>query len=770
VPRNVSTLKDKVARSQQLGLAQQSVQQLAGEAGRPSAPTTAVETGVLGGTPQQQAMAGTPAQKKAVVAAPTGETQLEQAQTLTAEPVTTAEEEAKKTQAKQLATSLGTFGAKVSEWVNSAKQKITGTKAEIKVDATDKLLGGLPAAKKTDAMDLIKKIAIASNTPGGTVQFGNKTLSVMEAEQQLNVILGRDASTVLSPEEKREMYADVATSMSAAVEAGQTAALGADRKITLQDLTTLGTTPSEVAGLLGIPEADIGNYTITQLQQKIQEVSSQQFNVAQQAQAGLSSGALSSADRAALRQYLRNVEQAGIAGAEAAVAGLAQDIDRGRTVTFGGKQYTVEELLESTALNDLVKQFLADPKSPIAVELTKTEPDFVKWITDNKQGIETLVSKSGETTTAYGGIQKANVETLGIIAKEQPELAKKLGYDPKQLRTGKLEAKDLPGAFQSIAALEPGEQQAAAANLSLVEKAAPGQVAGLTKEQVDNLDLTNPQGVGAKYVTAVTDQKRADKLRDPQEIADEYLSADMSIEDIDAALTDSALAEALGLPSGSIGELDVNKDGVFDKTDAKALKGKITSSIPSLAEVADGADVTTTRNSFKVTPPRLRGDAGSLYSLVSDKILHGEPVTAEDIRPGFGEKTEEELNNLVSTIPDVKSPPSSPQAASASQQVKGALAQLIDEKVKARQAAEAEAAARAAEEAAAAQAKAQQEEQAAIKYVDDRAKKEAQYTDDKGNLFKYGDRIGTQQLGKTYLLKYNSETHQWEKATSRDKV
>ena len=109
-----------------------STQQLAGEAGLPTPPITAVGTGTLGGTPQQQAMAGTPAQKKSVleavtrVAQPTGETQLEQARLLRAPAVETQADQASKAKVQQLIQGLGTFGAKAVELIDTAKQSVFG--------------------------------------------------------------------------------------------------------------------------------------------------------------------------------------------------------------------------------------------------------------------------------------------------------------------------------------------------------------------------------------------------------------------------------------------------------------------------------------------------------------------------------------------------------------------------------------------------------------------------------------------------------------------
>ena len=680
MPRNVLTLMDKVERAKEYGLAQQPVQQLAEQAGRTTAPSTATETGVLGGTPQQQAMAGTPAQQQAAikqqatrVGAPRGETQLEQAQTFQTAQETTGQQ-MEKERAKQLVAGLGTFGAKVSEWVSGIKQKLTGTKAELAVDTSGDLFKGVKPENIASLTEKLKQVAVERD-PATRASLENDINTLLPADAAGTP---RTVDTVLSPEQKAKLYSDVQKSISTAVTAGRESAIGADRKITLSDLTNLGTTQAEVASLLGIPEGEVGNLTISGLQNKISEISQQQFNTTQQIQAGLSSSFLSSADRAALRGYLRDVEQTGEAGAETAVANLASDIDKGRQVTFGGKRYSVEELLESEALNDLVTQVLKDPTGPIAKQVATAEPDFAKWITDNQKDLTNLVTASQKASTEYGAMQKGNVAALGVIGTKFPTLSKSLGYDPKALRAGAIDPASLPGVFQSLAQMEPGQQEAAGGVLTSLNKAAPNAVKDLTKEQVDNLDLTNPNGPAARYITAANDQKAADKLTSPQDVANEFLSTDMSIEQIDAALTGDNLAAALNLPTSNVGELDTNKDGKFDEKDVSGLKSKINTTLPSLADVANGAQINTTRNSLRVDGPKIPRDAAPLFDVVSaslkDKTLTPDEIDAIS-------KTTIPSDSLQDMINRLQAAPVPFRKSGGVREVRNTLAQKLDTQI-----------------------------------------------------------------------------------------
>jgi len=642
-----TTLMDKVQAGAKAaaGEDQLPVGKLAAEQGLPAAPVTAYGTALIGGSPQQAKMAGVPAQKKAAfaqVAAPTGESQLEQAQTLAAPAEATAEEEAKKQQAAKYAESLGTFGAKVSEWVEAAKKKITGQQATVQVDVSDKLLAGLDAGKKTQATDILRQVAVETD-PAKKNQL----------ETQLNTLIGRDALSTLTDVEKQELYQSVASSIGAAATAGQEAVVGADRKLTLSDMTNLGTTQQELATLLGMDEKAVGDLSIAQLQQKIAEVSQQQFGVTQQVKAGLASSALSSADRAALRQYLRGVEQTGVAGAEAAVAGLVAQIDRDQTVTFAGKSYSVEELLGTPAINDVLQKAIVEMEGttktgPTVEALKQSSPEMYKWLTDNYTGVKTLIDQSAATSKSYGELQKANVAALGTIGETQPELAAAWGFDPKALRAEAIDPTKLPGGFQSIAAMPKEQQQTAAGTLAqLNQVAGVDATKGLTKEQVDKLQLTNPTGPAAAYLNAANDNKALQNASYIDDVIKNVSAGDESVQQLNDELKDDALAVALGLPASNAAQLDVNKDGKIDEKDMAGIKSQYGKQLPSLADVANGVKPQSGSNQFKLGTPALSTEQSTLFDTMKNVLADGFFTQEEaDTLPWSEEKMISVLNSL----------------------------------------------------------------------------------------------------------------------------
>lgn len=581
----------------------QSVQQLAANRGLSAPPITAYGTGLIGGDADQAKMAGTPAQKGAAIAvatkvvAPGGETEREKEETL-ATAKETAEDISKKELASKYIESLGTYGAKVNEWIDSAKKTITGTAATAQVDVSDAILTGLNPTEKEQAIGLLKQIA----TEGDSQKR-------LDLELQLNTILKKDINSVLNAEQKGQLYDTVAKGIGEATTAAETAIMGADRKLTVSDFTQLGTTVEDLSSLLNVPAADLTNMTLGQLQDKIEQVTQQQLGTTATIQGALG-GAFSPAEKAALRRYLRDVQTVGVAGAEAGVANLVDQVDKQNTVTFAGKRYTVDELLGSPTLTKVFQDAITEMEGttktgPTLEALKRDEPELYKWLTDNYNGVKSLIERSTTTSKEFGDIQVANKAALGEIGKSQPELAKQLGFDPNQLRSTKIDPAQLPPVFQYVNNLPEGERATVSANIKqLTDTAGADAVKGLDDSQLKQLDFTNPAGPWAQYSNAVKDVNRVANLTTIDDVVKEISTGDESLSQLDSELTGDALAVALGVPTSNVKELDVSGDGVIDDKDVSLLKEKYKGSVPSLADFLKGSKPQPATNTFTLSRPQ----------------------------------------------------------------------------------------------------------------------------------------------------------------------
>lgn len=581
----------------------QSVQQLAANRGLSAPPITAYGTGLIGGDADQAKMAGTPAQKGAAIAAatkvvaPMGETEREKEETL-ATAKETAEDISKKELASKYIESLGTYGAKVNEWIDSAKKTITGTTATAQVDVSDAILTGLTPTEKEQAIGLLKQIATESDSQ-----------KRLDLELQLNTILKKDINSVLNAEQKGQLYDTVAKGIGEATTAAETVIMGADRKLTVSDFTQLGTTVEDLSSLLNVPAADLSNMTLGQLQDKIEQVTQQQLGTTATIQGALG-GAFSPAEKAALRRYLRDVQAVGVTGAEAGVANLVDQVDKQNTVTFAGKRYTVDELLGSPTLTKVFQDAITEMEGttktgPTLEALKRDEPELYKWLTDNYNGVKSLIERSTTTSKEFGDIQVANKAALGEIGKSQPELAKQLGFDPSQLRSTRIDPAQLPPVFQYVNNLSEGERATVSANIKqLTDVTGADAVKGLDGNQLKQLDFTNPSGPWAQYSNAVKDVNRMANLTTIDDVVKEISTGDESLSQLDSELTGDALALALGVPTSNVKELDINNDGIIDGNDVSGLKEKYKGSVPPLADFLKGSKPQPATNTFTLSRPQ----------------------------------------------------------------------------------------------------------------------------------------------------------------------
>lgn len=574
-------------------------QQLAGEAGLPLAPITAVGTGTLGGTPQQQAMAGTPAQKKSVLesvaktARPGGETQLEQAQTLRAPAAETTQDIAAKSKVQQLVQSTGTFGAKVSELVDRALTAMTAPAQPTAATPTtttptatttapitlETVLDTIPETNRATVDDLLKRVAAASDT---TSPSRNELLA------QLNAAMGKTPGQPLDAEAVAKLYASATeTVVKQTGEKFRAAAMGTDAKLTLSDFEALGTSVDEVASLLGITPEEAGNLSVTDFQNKLAglDVGTKEVQATTAGMAGTS--LLSTAERQALRGVLTQLEERGLAGADVQYASLLKDIDAGTQVSVGGTKYGIDELLADGAFSKIAEQYFANPNDPWAKQLAEAEPELVQYLTNNRDTLQRLINETKTATTAFGGLQTSRAKLFEGLS---PELVKSLtGTDLSQFATSAVDINSLPAAVQELSKLPAGQRTTYANNLTaLSDVMGPDYVKGLKPETLAAMKLTDANGPGAQWLTTVKNTKASLNSRNPEEVLDAITDGTMDLDDVDAQLSEDTLRQVFGFPASGLSALDTTKDGKISSEEVQAAGQAASAQLPSFEDFSTG--------------------------------------------------------------------------------------------------------------------------------------------------------------------------------------
>lgn len=648
------TLQERIKRSQQVGseAKQPTVNQLASNAGLPS-PNTAVGAGMIPGTtPDQAKMMGTPAQKQAKVASLGGETALEQAAKLRAPAEATAEDEAKKRKAVALSQGLGTFGDKATELVETTFRNITGQQVQaaptaaptegapapepaalnLKLDTASSRFAGKSADQMTKISQLVNNIA--------TMPAGADRNAVT---MQLNAELGLTGETALKSEEVSSLISKLPETVAGAAATAVTKTVG--DKVTIGDLQQVGTDINEISSLLGIPPEQVSELTFGELQNRLATIGQETFGETQQVQAGMVSGLLSPTERAALRDVLATMEETGIAGAELQVADIGKDIAAGTTVTVGGQQYSIEELLAADEMTDIVKQVLSDPKGKLAQQLKVDSPDLFNWIAKSEAGLKTLLAATETGVKEFKTIQEKNLAVVKPLLAYKDYFSKMKGADGKPLfdltalRAGEIKIEDLPPAMKTVLQSPPEKQQAV---LSALTQLPADAVAELDSTEIANLGLDNPSGLWSRYVAESANRKRIASIpnEQPQIIFDTLGWG--SVDQANQVLADAILVEAMGGPKHPLLDVDFNDDGKIDAADMKNLKElSAGAALPSLKDIAKQGTVPTAQ----------------LPNVAGTKLDYGDQETFNTIKNVMADGffTQEEADALPWDIPKMES-------------------------------------------------------------------------------------------------------------------
>lgn len=649
------TLQERIQRSRQVGAEakQPTISTLANQANT-LVPSSAYAAGAIPGTtPDQVKMMGTPAQKTAKVAQLGGETQLEQAVKLRAPAEATAEDEAKKRKSASLAQAMGTYGDKATELVERTFANITG----------QQVAGAAPAEGATGTITLALDNAarqLEDKTPEQVTNITNLINSIATmpagadrnaATLSLNQALNLTGANALSADMVPGLIAKLPETVAKAAEKQVKATIG--EKLTVKDLGDLGTSPAELAALLGVDEAAISEMSLTDLDNALAGLTQTQFGETQAVQAGMASGLLSSTERTALRDVLATLEERGVAGAEFQVGQVAKDIVDGRQITVGDQQYSIEELLATDEMTDIVTQVLKDEKSEFSLSLKETSPDLYNWIVSSRAGLENLVKEAGKGVGTFKAIQEKNIKLLTPFA-GQKDFMKKLGINIDDFQvdaqgkpidlTEEITLADgtkvprwkapaaqggLPPAAQLLLSLPPEKQGVSLTNLSQLPA---DQIKDLTAEELLALGLDRTNGLWSQYKEAKDTKAKIASIPDNQI---SVIAATLGWPDVDTlnkTIADAILVEAMGGPRHPLLDIDANNSGALDAEDMAKLKETAAGGeLPSLKDIVASGQV-----------PKVSVPAGGA------KLDYGDKQVFDDIKRGLadGVFTAEEADAL----------------------------------------------------------------------------------------------------------------------------
>lgn len=433
--------------------------------GIPVTPTTPAGAADVGANPDQAKMAGTGAQKAPVLEDATKPADTLQTAQRTAAPrqQATAPEQQAQEKADRMS-ALGSLHTRVEAMISNELKLQQPVAAQVNTTAT----GALPEDKRAQVQDLINRIAA-----NPTDQQVLAEASQFWVENNLGTL------NDFAPEKF------IATAQETL---GKAAADQVRNAVTMETLALDDTEKAALTEALG--EGNWEGLTVPQVQAKIEEMRQAEFNRVAALRAELKTA--TGARREQLVSELADAGQVGATGSESSVRELSRQMASADTVTIGGEERKVEDLLKDENISALVSRMVDDPK--LLAEIAKTNPEFAKWVADNKAALDKL---SSDVKGAQGQLRdtqtaRSKLATVGDVTLSDAVMK---AIDPNW---GKITASaDAPTAglysYLANSELDPKKRQAIANALE--------EVSGDPKALSD-LAALDPEEFGQAYDSA----------------------------------------------------------------------------------------------------------------------------------------------------------------------------------------------------------------------------------------------------------------------------
>ncbi len=363
-------------------LAETSSEELAKLSGRSQAPTTPLETAVIGGEPHTSKMAGTPAQKVSAL-----RTALQEEDVLTTrlrrEQVRrkATGEEAKAIEQAGRLEQLGDLESRVEQLAEQALARGTEQQQAVELGIT---------TEDEKERELLERIR---DNPQDN-----------EAIVEYNRLMGRTTvASQLSAEEILGRFGDEAGAVGGAL------AESVQDKITSGELDfkDMGfTSIDEVAGLLGTDAKQLSGMSIQQMQDQLNAQIADEYDTVDTLNRQANDPALGAAERAEARKTLREMGAVGIRSIESDIDNLADDIAEAETVEFMGEEMQIEELLDDDYLSGVVGKYMTDKN--FAKQLKEEEPQLVEFIERHKGALADAAKDVEAGLLEFADLQQRN--------------------------------------------------------------------------------------------------------------------------------------------------------------------------------------------------------------------------------------------------------------------------------------------------------------------------------------------------------------------------
>jgi len=618
------------------------LQSLASKAGLQAPPTTPVGAGMLGASPDQQKMAGTPAQKQAafnLASTPLNQNLADVQRRAQARTQVTGQEQAAQEKSENLK-ALGGLGDRVNDFIGAQRTRLQQQAADqsnITIKAAESLSGVAPENLEAFRSKL--------------EEFQQNPSNLQLLVDAGNLIGGR----VITPEEVPGLYQN-ATQATAA--AGATAMADSLRVSDLLTQPDFGYTQEELASLLGVPASDLANYSVKQLEDRVNQLAQEEFSRSAELEKQATSTNLGVAERALARQAGREASAVGTRSTEADIRNLEDQIAQGQIVQFGGRDYDVETLLKDDTITQIITDYLTNPNSPESKKLAAEEPELLALINKNQSLFQDAITTLQGQTREFGTIQEENraLANVGKVQLSDP-IMKAFFEDYGSLRADRYTVDPNSSLAYMQNNPEAGEKIVSQMN-DLVTKHGEyaGQLAELSAEELASLgiDKNSPKWQSFLKNVEVRDQLNSINPKDINAVLEAYLGSPDAANIVPSYLQETNARKALGIPSGDSTLLDKNRDGVVDDPNDIYLRLKAQTPEASLKDAAAGRVGTFQQGSLQ--QPRMDSFQKEVYNRLGHLGNDGQVTGAEIAKEFAGAKSGQDLTFLMDLRKNLQGP------------------------------------------------------------------------------------------------------------------
>lgn len=451
------------------------LQQLTGQAGLASAPTTPGGVGAIGGTPDQMKMAGTPQQKQASLADATNvnaqgpaannlSTALRQQQVNST--ATTAQQA--EIQKSTDMNNMGQLGDRVNDLVNQQFQGLSNQgNAAAAADTAANGTGGSAGV----AVSTATTINDAQGNPltGPALTSAQAALSALRADPtnqnlmlNVNQALGYNVATQLSPAQINNMYQSSTAAIAAAGGAGVNTLKASD----LVGLPNFGYSLAQLSSLLEVPQDQVAQMSVGDIKNKINAIGSAEMSSASKNDQLANSNNIGQAEQGLATKAGQQLSATGIRGSEANYSSMEQQITNADQINFGGKTYQVDDLLSSPTLSSIITNVISSgPDSDMWKQMAASEPSLMNFVMKNQQVLTDAANTLQQGAQTFTDTQTANQALSSMGGVKVPDtIMSQLVPNWGQLSASKIDPNSIP-ALQ-YAQQNPGKATGFATALS----------------------------------------------------------------------------------------------------------------------------------------------------------------------------------------------------------------------------------------------------------------------------------------------------------------